>query len=277
MKNSNRSQLPFEKMQELIGVRVKWRDKEYEIVDVKQNKSLYGEDAGYELYLDKENYPRYYPFNFVADLNDWQLPQEFMEDAKQALNLRIQQKKENEVRAELLAKTPFKERIQRRYKESQGNVVYHLKICFHFSFEFTRVNQLLLRVGHSSGTLSIPIEMTYETYNAKKEAANHNEYVSMYDLREDRLTQSEINDFFTLYEAFDFYNPVPEKKFGFDGWSLCYTIYDEETDFYQGYWCPEKGEESWKLVDYAVNLFNKFVQPEELEDFNEALRKYAHV
>jgi hypothetical protein len=258
--------LSLEKMQELIGMRVKWRDEESRIVNVRPNKSIYGDDVGYELYLDKDEYPKQYPFSSDWELDNWELPREFMDDAKQALKLKIQQEKENAVRAKLLAKTPVKERIQRRYKETQGNVAYHLKLDFSFSFMFPRVNELLLRVGHSTGMLSIPILMTHEMYKAKKEAGNLKEYARTYDIRDVKLTQSEINDFFTLYEAFDFYNPAPEEKLGLDGWSFTYTFFDGETDIFQYYWCPEKGEASWQLVDYANNLFNKYLQPEELED-----------
>jgi len=251
MRLKNLSKLSLEEMQGLIGISFKRGKKRETITKVTESYNIFGDVDDYEIYTDEDEFGCHYSNGMfsLAQMDDVLLPQKYMDDLKQATALEERLNKENDNRIKLLADIPVKDRIKE-------DVVYHLSLNFVLSFDFG--SYLTLKVGRDSGTVEL-----------RSLSAENRKIIA-------QLSDKEIAEFFTLYENFDFYTYTQKEECGFDGWSLYYIFHDEETLRYKDFWCPEKKDGVWVLVEYALNLMKAHLPNEEYIRQSESIKRYWH-
>jgi len=255
MRLKNLSKLSLEKVRELVGTQAKWRDEIHTITKVKNDINPFGDVVGYKIYTDLNLLYFWYPSTSLFGVDELELPQEYLDDIKQAAEQEAILKADNEERLSALRGIPIKQRIQEHFNESHDSEFYLLHLNMHFSFHSVR-SDIILKIGCDSGTIEIPTRYRDGATIAK-------------------LTAEEIAEFYTLYEQFNFFYPEPYVKHVLDGWSLSYVVCEGETNYHTHYACPEREDEAWILAEYMVKLFEKYLPPEDREATMEVFRRYS--
>ena len=269
---TNLSKFSLEKMRELVGMKVKYRDEMQTITRVEDYKDMFGELTGYKIFTTAKNdlgihYPDYITHIAKGErlIVNLELPQEYMDDVKQAVEEKKRLEAGNEERINKLAKIQVKERITNRFKETDGKIEYRVFIDMHFSFHYTR-SRVFLRVRHESGTIELPEELV-----EKDGLMQFREKITT------QMTPKEISEFFNLYEQFDFYAPPQDEHLYLDGWSINYNIFDGQTDLWASYGCPhlDKNRKWWSFCKYTVNLLKSRLPAEDYETMLHTLKEYT--
>jgi len=266
------SKLSREKMQELVGMQIMQDDKMQTITKVEDYKNMFDEVTGYKIFTTGNQYSIHYPDNIMHIARDGrlvirlELPQEYMDDVKQATEEKKILESENKERITNHAKIQSKERIANRYKETNGEAVYRVFIAMDFSFHYVR-STVKLRVGHESGTIELP-----------RILVGKEEIMQLREKKTAQMTPEEIAEFFKLYEQFDFYALPPDRRSGLDGWSLAYNIFDGQTDLWASCWCPQLDDNNieWCLFcKYTLNLLKTHLPAEDYNDVLCVLKEYT--
>jgi hypothetical protein len=239
------------------------KEKEFLTINgVIENINEFGDKVGYIFSTDKyDGYFSYYPVSSLLGVDGWELPQEYMDDINQALIQKAQWEAENEKRIKQLVEIPVNQRIQCRYVDTNGGVLYRLYLSTRFSFDAD--GDVVVKIRHDGGELETAASRFYNS-DHKPLAIN--------------MTKEDVDEFFEIYKKFDFYVPKPDDgQIWLDGWDLFYTFCDGETQCEERYKCPEKNDRAWILVEYIETLLKKLLPAEEFESWFEILNEYSRL
>jgi hypothetical protein len=234
-------------MKELIGKEVQFRGESHTVTEVNRLVNFYGNTVGYRIETDNEDLlgGHDYPDSGRHGVDEFIFPQEYMDDIKQARRQEKIFEKKNNKRRKQLVSVPVKERIQNRFNETNGEIIYKLSlgIIFMFYRPWPR-SSVLLKVGHESGSIEIPAQSDSEKISAQ-------------------MSAEEIAEFFAIYESFDFFAMHKRDVYTSYRWVFNCTICDGETYCSNFFPCSKEKNEDRLLTEYARKIFEKYLPAED--------------
>jgi hypothetical protein len=239
----------MDKMRELIGQEFLYGDKTVKVTDVRKDANVFGGVIGYVIYTN--NGSRYDDFHQYPGISSYKrtklsLPDEYMEDIRQASELQIKLEADNEARLKSLRKQSLSER-----DISNLRVFMDTSYSFHFGASLT----IAVHIENGVGSFEFPL--------------NKDEGKTI------EMSDEQITGFYQLYKDFDFFEEHEEMRQGLDGWDLRYTACAGETYFQHRLWCPEPGDAVWTLIEYALKLSKEYLPPELYKKRFSLLKRYC--
>jgi len=240
-------------MQELVGLRMKYRGDECIVPKVESSENCFGIVDGYRVYCDsgkrRTTHPNYIPYwkypNFLSideiDLND--LPEDFVLDIKQATLYVNDLENHNTEKLKQIVQTPVLERIILRAKKIDDYPLYRLSINILPSF--MGGCSAVFEIGYNYGKLHLEMNTWFMESPAVRKVIKD-------------LNRKEIDEFIKLYKNLDFFTHERKiNKIGLDGISLSFIFHDGNVCRYYDCWCPEEWEQEFQLVRYIYKFFRE--------------------